>query len=75
MLTGRTQEEVARQRLEKAKQLAMWPGKDLAQRYIAETGATANACLEKMEDVIRLLQDLGLEGARQAAAESMIAVL
>jgi hypothetical protein len=72
---SRTHEEVARQRLEKAKKLAMWPGKDLTQRYIAEAGMTANACLEKTEDVIRLLQDLGLEGARQAAAESTIAVL
>jgi hypothetical protein len=72
---GRTQEEVARQRLERAKQLAAWPTKELMQRYVTDAGATANACLEKTEDTIKLLQELGLEGARQAAASSMVAVL
>ncbi len=72
---SRTQEEVARQRLEKVKQLAMWPTKDMMQRYIADAGATASACLEKMEDVNLLLQELGLEGVRRAAATPMVAVL
>jgi hypothetical protein len=71
----RTQEEVARQRLERAKQLAMWPTKELTQRYVAEAGTMANACLEKTEDVITLFQSLGLERARQAAATTMVAVL
>jgi hypothetical protein len=71
----RTHEEVAQQRLEKAKQLAMWSTKELTQRYMAEAGTMANACLEKTEDVITLLQSLGLEGARQAAANTMVAVL
>jgi hypothetical protein len=36
---------------------------------------TANARLEKTGDVIKLLQELGLEGAQQAAVSSMVAVL
>jgi hypothetical protein len=53
----------------------MWPTKELTQRYVAEAGTMANACLEKTEDVIALLQSLGLEGARQAAATTMVSVL
>ncbi len=66
---------MVRQRLERAKQLAAWPTKELMQRYVADAGATANACLEKTEDTIKLLQELGLEGAWQAAASSLVAVL
>jgi hypothetical protein len=48
-------------------------GTDTAVCYGGRT--TANACLEKTEDVIPVLQSLGLEGARQAAATTIVVVL